>query len=111
MCEKKKPEGRTFTFGELWTGGKGWWPCEFKNSKGKQCKKRSYGVILLSAEETERLNKERPEWLKDGSPGGGQASYIIVNKLGKVVCKKHDPFKTLGLRDFPIPPKEFFLVK
>ena len=84
----RKIWGRTFSFGELWTGGQGGWPCEH-TEKGKQCGELS-NTIQLSPKETTRLNTALPHTLIEGKAWGPDAASFILNeKLGMVVCEKH----------------------
>jgi len=81
---------RFFSFGELWTGGQGGWPCQMK----KSCKRLS-NVIALTAREAGKLNRaicrKRPEAIWDGQATGPEAAaYILKNRLGVVVCYRHE---------------------
>jgi len=90
----KKIKGRTFTFGELYTGRIGGWPCEAMVRENKQCRKLS-ARIQLSPKETKRLNKALPHTLINGDDearGPEAANFILKNNLGKVVCDKHIEF-------------------
>ena len=94
MCnENEITTKQLFSFGELWTGGAGGWPCDFKDDKGKRCGIIS-NVIQLSKEEVEQVAKSVPESFEDGRLGGGSAAgYIIRYNLGKVLCEKHITIK------------------
>jgi len=88
-AKEMQVKGRTFSFGELWTGGQGGWPCEVRLPGGKQCGRLS-NIIQLSAQETAQLNQALPHTLIDGRAQGSEAaSFILQNKLGGVVCDQH----------------------
>lgn len=88
MTETQKLEGRAFTFGEVWTGGEGGWPCS-QVEVTQPCGELTNMLQFSGAEIEQIISFGIASQLEGEGLCPEVIVYIMDNNLGQPRCDKH----------------------